>query len=171
MDPTQQPQPTQPQPTAPQWWTDFLQQYGGANGWTPSDDDMAMFANALLMFSMQQQMGQLDYQNQYLQYLQDTVGLNQQQLALAQRELEFQQGPYFDWYTSEYFPAIQEQERLRLDTARETAKYGQLQAKDYALAQAYNTEAAKYGAQSARYNMMAQQGLNWSMPSYGATGY
>ena len=165
------PQTTDPPAgTAPQWWTDFLDQFGGDGGWSPNDEDLQMFANAIMMMQMQQQMGGMDYQNRYMDYLEKTIGLNEQQLLQAQQELEFQSGPYFDWYTNDYFPAIQEQERLRLETSQITSQNAQNQSKDYALAQAYNTETAKLGTEAARYNMMAQQGLNWEMPSMGATG-
>jgi len=132
---------------------------------TFTDDDMLAFSNWYMGQQLGQQAGQMDYQNKYLDYLNTQLGLNEQQLKQAQQEMEFQQGPYWDWYTSEYFPHQQERDRMdfelagmNLDTQRALGEIEQGKAKDYALAQGYNTESAKYGADAARWQYLQMIG-------------
>jgi len=122
MDPNADPnaqQPWAPTPGMPQWLIDA---YENGGGYTLTDDDLMMLANWMLTQQMGQQAASVDYQNRYLDYLNGQLGLNEQQLAQAQQEMAFQQGPYWDWYTTEYFPSQQEQERLTLETAQINAQ-------------------------------------------------
>jgi hypothetical protein len=130
-----------------------------------TDDDLIAFSNWYMGQQIGQQAGQLDYQNRYLEYLNSQLGLNEQQLAQAQQEMAFQQGPYWEWYTTQYFPHQQERDKmefelagLNLTTQKELAGIEKGKAKDYALAQFYNTEQAKYGADAARWQFLQQTG-------------
>jgi hypothetical protein len=132
-----------------------------------TDDDLMAFSNWYMGQQIGQQAGQMDYQNRYLDYLQNQLGLNELQLATARQEMEFQQGTYWDWYKNSYFPHQQERDRmefelagLNLNTQKELAGIEKAKAKDYALAQFYNTEQSKYGADAARWNFLQQTGQN-----------
>ena len=95
----------------------------GGDPWMPADlgsifekysgmaltpDVLQQIAMDLMAANVGIQMMEADYKNDYLVYLQAQLGLNQQQVALAEKQLDFQQGPYWDWYVTQYFPAQQE---------------------------------------------------------------
>ena len=90
----------------------LIDSLGGLN---LTEDQINMLTQALPLLALSQQQGQFDYQTNYLQYQNDYLGylqgerkLNEGQLAQAKQELDFQQGPYWDWYVHEYFPAQQQ---------------------------------------------------------------
>lgn len=126
-----------------------------------TDDDLMAFSNWYMGQQVGLQAGQLDLANRRLDYDLQALGLNEMQIETAKQEIEFQQGPYWDWYTTEYFPNQQERDRMdielqryNLDTQKALGEIEQGKAKDYALAQFYGTEQAKLGAEAARYQWM-----------------
>jgi len=140
-----------------------------------TDDDMLAFSNWYMGQQMGQQAGQMDYQNRYLDHLGQVLEGNNAALAQAGKEMEFQQGPYWDWYVEDFFPHQQEKDRMDFELAGDnldTQKYlmeGQRymsdnqklisdsdrgKAQDYALAQFYGTEQAQYGADAARWQYL-----------------
>jgi hypothetical protein len=153
-------QPTEP--AAPFNIDDFIAKVSSGNF---TDDDMLAFSNWYMGQQMGQQAGQMQYQADYLDYLNSGLGLNEQQLAQAKQEMDFQQGPYWDWYTTTYFDHVQKKDQMDFDLAGmnfDTQKYlsdnqraiGEIEkgkATDYALAQFYGTEQAKLGADAARW--------------------
>ncbi len=164
-------QPWAPQPGMPDWLIDAYQNGGG---YTLTDDDLMMLANWMLTQQMQSQVDQTDYQNRYLDYLNNQLGLNEMELQTAQQQMEFQQGEYWNWYVDEYFPSQQEQERLKLETSQINAQSQQAiagiqeniagieqqRARDYALAGAFQTEQARLATDAARYQYMQSLGVN-----------
>jgi hypothetical protein len=147
---------TQPtEPTQPFNLDDFLAKMSSGQ---VTDDDLMTFSNWYMGQQMGQQAGQMDYQNNYLDYLNNTLGLNTQQLAQAKQEMDFQQGPYWDWYTTTYFDHVQQKDQMdfdlakyNLDTQKQLGEIEKGKATDYALAQFYGTEQAKLGADAARW--------------------
>jgi hypothetical protein len=152
---------------------DFIAKVSSGNF---TDDDMLAFSNWYMGQQMGQQAGQMQYQNDYLAYLNNVLAGNNQALEQAGREMEFQQGPYWDWYVESYFPHQQQRDQWDFELAglnMDTQKYlsdnqkaiadiEQGKAKDYALAQFYGTEQSKYGADAARqqYLMLLEQQAN-----------
>lgn len=94
------------------WFDEFLASIANLN---LTEEQIGQITEALPILALQQQMGQfayqdkyLTYQTDYLDYLNKQVGLSTQQLNQAQQELDFKNGPYWDWYVEEYFPAQKE---------------------------------------------------------------
>lgn len=81
--------------------------------------DTDTLTQALPFMQLYQQMQQMQYQGDYLGYLRDQQSLGEDQLAEAKQELDFKQGPYWDWYTKVYFPQQQELSQLNYDTQRQ----------------------------------------------------
>lgn len=175
--------PTDVAPAGPFDLEDFINKVSSG---TFTDDDMLAFSNWYMGQQMGQQAGQLDLANRTLDYQLASLGLNEQQLEVAKQEIEFQQGPYWEWYTEEYFPRQQERDRMETDLARynldiqkqlgqfqvDEAGIRQQQAKEYALAQFYNTESSKYGADAARYQYLQMtNGLNPNGAAQGQNQY
>lgn len=78
-------------------------------------DVLQQIANDILAINLGLEAGQLDYKNHFLEYLEQQLDLNSQQLDLARQQLEFQQGPYWDWYTTEYFEFQKQQAQNEMD--------------------------------------------------------
>jgi hypothetical protein len=144
---------------------DFISKVSSGNF---TDDDMLAFSNWFMGQQMGQQAQTIQLKADELDYLQAKLGLDGQQLALAKQEIEFQQGPYFDFVSGPMFQHQVQKDQWEYDLAGlnfETQKYlsdnqramadvelGK--SKEYAQAQMYNTESAKYGADAARWQYL-----------------
>ncbi len=175
---------------------DFDEFMGRVSSGNFTDDDMLAFSNWYMGQQLGQQAGQMDYQSRYLDHLNLTLEGNNAALGQAQQEMEFQQGPYWDWYVEEFFPHEQQKDQWQFELAGdnfETQKYldeGQRyrsdndkymsdnqaymsdnqrlmsdiqkdiagidknKSMDYATAQMYGTEQAKYAADAARWQYL-----------------
>ena len=156
---------------------DFIQQLAALGaGYELTDDDILNLGNFQLQNALYQQALDDQYKQGYLEYLNHDLGLKGQQMAVAKQQLDFQQGPYWDWYTNEYFPAQQQMSKdqlsmsnnqvgisnnqlLQSQEATKQSQFDTTKAKDYALAQAYGTQAARLQEQMGKYAMWAQQGF------------
>ncbi len=159
---------------------DFLQQLAqlGA-GYELTDNDILNLGNFQLQNALYQQALDDQYKQGYLEYLNNDLGLKGQQMAVAKQQLDFEQGPYWDWYTEQYFPAQQKMSENQLGISnnqllqsQEATKQSQLdttKAKDYALAQGYATQQARLGEQAQKYQMWAQMGFV-NPPRFGGAG-
>jgi hypothetical protein len=140
-----------------------------------TDDDMLAFSNWYMGQQMGQQAKTIQLKADELDYLQAKLGLDQEQLETAKMEIEFQQGPYFDFVTGPQFQhqvqkdqwefemaGIQfdlanlnfETQKYLSDNQRAMADVELGKSKEYAQAQFYNTEQAKYGADAARWQYL-----------------
>ena len=91
---------------------DFIQQLASLGaGYELTDNDILNLGNFQLQNALYQQALDDQYKQGYLEYLNNDLGLKGQQMAVAKQQLDFQQGPYWDWYTNEYFPAQQQMDR------------------------------------------------------------
>ena len=126
---------------------------------TFTDDDMLAFSNWYMGQQLGQQAGQLDLQGR-------TLDLNEQQLEQQYAEFEFMRDQYFPWYTGDFFDFQKQMEENKLTMSNNQVEIAGIEkgkAQDYALAQFYNTEQPKLGADAARYqylNQMAQMGAS-----------
>lgn len=146
-------------PAAKPTWLQQIEEMMG--GYALSDDDLMMLANFMMQSQMQQQVASTDYQFQYLDYLNRQLGLNEQQLGQAEKEMAFQQGPYWEWYTEEFFPMQQETAQVQAQSQQAIAGFEQERARDYALSSAYQTEQSRLGTEAARYQFLTQtMGVN-----------
>lgn len=138
-------------------------------------EEVEQMSQLFLVAGVGQQAGQLDYQNKYLDYLGETLQLNGQQLAQAKQELDFQQGPYWEWYTESYFPAQQQMaaDQLAMSNNQRYMSDNQLKmsgnqvtmsehdirkAASYAQAQEYQTDQAQIGKEVAEYQALVAMG-------------
>lgn len=126
-----------------------------------TDDDLMAFSNWYMGQQIGQQAGQLDYANRKLDYDLKALGLSDRQIDVALQEIEFKQGPYWDWYVNDYFPHQKQRDQMdydlavyNLDTQKALGEIEKGKAKDYALGQFYGTQQAELGADAARWNYM-----------------
>lgn len=161
MDPTQQP--------------DILQTIlanAGSGNYQLTPDQLSTINNYFLQAGIGLQAGQLDYQNRYLDYLNKQEGLGEGQLAQAQQQLQFQTGPYWQWYKDVYFPAQQKMSDNQLGisndqlgiSANQLASSAQDVHKsvNYALAQQYQTQQAELARDVSKWQALAQFGPNFT---------
>lgn len=158
--------PTDPAaPTQPFNLDDFIAKVSSGNF---TDDDMLAFSNWYMGQQMGQQAQTVKLKGDELLYLQEKLGLDREQLETARQEIEFQQGPYFDFVSGPMFQHQVQKDQMEFDLAGlnfETQKHlsdnqramsdvelGK--SKEYAQAQFYNTEQAKYGADAARWQYL-----------------
>lgn len=139
------------QPQVPEWLQTILDQYGG---YEMSDDDIMALSNYMLMAGVEQQAGKTKYDADYLAFLNKKLGVDEQGLAQAQQELDFQQGEYWDFYTGPYM----ELQRQQTANALEMSNNEVAKSRDYAIAQTYNTQSAKYGADANKYQYLIATG-------------
>jgi hypothetical protein len=97
-----------------QWLSSLVGDFGDLG-----DLDTDTLTQALPFLQVYQQMAQAQYQSQYLDYLGKQQQLGEDQLAEAQQELDFKNGPYWDWYTKVYYPQQQELSQLNFDTQKQ----------------------------------------------------
>lgn len=97
-----------------QWLSSLVGDFGDLG-----DLDTDTLTQALPFLQVYQQMAQAQYQSQYLDYLGKQQQLGEDQLAEAQKELDFKDGPYWDWYTKVYYPQQQELSQLNFDTQKQ----------------------------------------------------
>ena len=107
-----------------------------------------------------------DYKSEFLDYLDDKLQLDAGQLELAEKQMEFQQGPYWDWYTTEYFDQMKKDSENKadisdnqLDQSANIAQSSYYQTKS-SEAQLAN-QMSQYGPQNVRYAPTAK-----STPGY-----
>lgn len=81
--------------------------------------DTDTLTQALPFLQVYQQMAQAQYQTNYLDYLGKQQQLGEDQLAEAQQEVKFKNGPYWDWYTKVYYPQQQELSQMNFDTQKQ----------------------------------------------------
>jgi hypothetical protein len=85
----------------------------------------------------------MDYKDSYLEYLEKELGLNSAQLDLAAKQVEFQQGPYWDWYTGPYFEFMQQDSENKAEISD-----------NQVLMSESNAEASRFGARSSQFNSL-----------------
>jgi hypothetical protein len=133
-----------------------------------TDDDMLAFSNWYMGEQMGQQARTIELKGDELDYLQAKLGLDELQLQTAKQEIEFQQGPYFDFISGPQFQHQVQKDQWEFELAglnmetqkylagnqREIADIEKGKSKDYALAQFYDTESSKYGADAARWQYL-----------------
>ena len=156
-----------------QAWLDQIKAFGA--GYELTDDDILNLGNFQLLSTIYQQYQDNQYRTDYMDFLGSQVQLNNRQLDLANKQLEWQQGEYWDFYKNQFFPAMQEQSRNELEMSKNQlgVSGNQLgisanellssanavdQSRNYARAQAFNTKGAEYGADAARYEYLARTG-------------
>lgn len=142
----------------------------------------------LMKFDLMNQMGEAEYKQDYLDYLNRQMDLSGDELALAEKQLEFKEGPYWDWYTGPYMDSVIQQNENQLAISDNQVRQSELgieQAQEYTKQAKHNTNSALYNALSGYYNaerarldtsrQMAQdpRGMRVSgqTPSFGNAGY
>ena len=94
---------------------------------------------------------EVDYKNDYLNFQTQELGLRGMELEQAMKELEFQSGPYFDFYKENEIAKLQASTQQSTDDVARSANYLQQQR--------YGTEAAGYNRDIARFQAMQALGL------------
>src|SRR3990167_5821559 len=94
---------------------------------------------------------EIDYKNDYLNFQTQELGLRGMELEQAMKELEFQSGPYFEFYKENEIAKLQASTQQSQDDVARSANYLQQQR--------YGTEAAGYNRDIARYQAMQALGL------------
>lgn len=163
------------------WFEDIQEMATGfseGGGFTP--ELLEMMGTFLPMLEIYNTFGQADYQKKNLEnegYRLDLelaqLGLQGEQIENAKKQIEFQNGPYWKWYTNEYFPNVQKTDQMQNRTARLQAKAGGAQARA-GIAQARSqeaislqntmqaeegTEQARMATEAARYQMLQALGM------------
>lgn len=165
-------EPDQPAPVAepaqrPPWLEKLYEEMGGS-GYQLTDDDLALLSQYMLMQQFMGGMGQLDLARGQLDYQNRVLDLNEEQLGQQYAEFEFMRDQYFPWYTGDYFDFMQQQaeNQLAMSDNQKTISDNQVimsendidKSLNYGLAQKFQTEQAKYGADAARYQFLVQIG-------------
>src|SRR3990167_2862263 len=123
-----------------------------------TDEDIANLSQMMLYqqaYQGQQQFDlgnrEIDYKNDYLNFQTQELGLRGMELEQAMKELEFQSGPYFEFYKENELAKLQASTQQSQDDVARSANYLQQQR--------YGTEAAGYNRDIARYQAMQALGL------------
>lgn len=162
-----------PQPVAPERppWLDSIYDMigGGANGYTLTPEDLQAIAYAQMFQQVQvgqgqndYQMAKLDYDNDYLDYLGEQLGLSREQMAFEYEKFKAEQ---------ELLPWQMQVKEQELQNALALGDIELDRSKHYALSSQYQTDAARYGAEAAKYNWMAQTGQVTGLPQQRNLGY
>ena len=136
----------------PKWLQDIMDVVGQ---YDLTDQDIAGIGQYLLTSGVEDQVAQRQYQSDYLDFLTKQLGVNEQQLAQAQREMDFQQGPYWEFYTGPYFDFQKQQAANQLQMSNNDV-----------LRSRNSVEQSRFGAQQAEYGKQAAQLQLWQQLGY-----
>lgn len=149
MEPTSAP-PTKP-PGMPDGLWNLISQYY----YEMTPEDINATNTATVNATLQQALEEQQYQRDYLALKQQELAFNQQQMAQMQKEFEFQSGPYWDFFSGDYFEFQKQIEANRVTMSNDDVA----RSKNATLSTMYQTEAAKAQAEAAKLGAMAQMGL------------
>lgn len=157
-------------PEEPRVLPDWLQKiYDEGANFELTDEDILAIGNYLLYAGVQDQIANQQYKEDFLKLKNRELGLNDLQLQQAQKEFEFQSGPYWDWYKGEYFDFQKQQaaNEMAMSNNQKSISDNQvrisgddvLKSANYLQQSRYNTEQALMGLQMAKYNAWSQLGM------------
>ena len=157
-------------PEEPRVLPDWLQNiYDGGGNFELTDEDILAIGQYLLYAGVQDQVANQQYKEDFLNLKNKELGLNDLQLQQAQKEFEFQSGPYWDWYSGEYMDFQKQQAANQMAMSDNQVKMSDnqvaisgddvLKSKNYLQQSRYNTDQALMGLQMAKYNAWAQLGM------------
>lgn len=168
--------PYQPPTEKPPGMPDAIWQMISPYYYQMTPDDILATGQAQVNMSIEQQLQEQQYQKDYLSLKQQELGLSADQTAQAQREFGFQSGPYWDFFSGDYFEFQKQVEANKVTMSNNQAKMSGDQvaisgnqvlqseqdidkSKNYALAQQYQTDAAKAQSEAAILQAYASMGL------------
>ena len=123
------------------------------------------FGTILPALGIYGEMSKAEYQQDALDFAREELGLKGIELDIMRQQLQFQQGEYWDWYTSEFFPMTQETQRAQWEAEGTVARERTYQAEEA-------SEQARMATEMARYNMMSQMQQGGQRPRQAQTiGY
>lgn len=115
-------------------------------------ETIAAISQYILVSGIGQQIGQMQYQDDFLALKAQELQLSEQQLQRMQEEFEFQSGPYWDFMKGDWFEfqqQIEQNDVLKSQYSADIAKYNSDSARYGSEAAAYGVDVARFGAEAA----------------------